>query len=144
MLAHVFHALRLLPVKSQCGTTSKEKECYKPLYSSPRNHVCKTPGLNLATSGFKLAASSAVISTSRIFTGSIIASIQSLAAPYRGSACASYDDLISSYSAFFSASESTFPPRSICFARTSAKVFAAEAPLITAYRAVGQANKNRG
>lgn len=53
------------------------------------NHVCKTPTLNSATSGFSAAASSACIIASRVSTGSIILSIQSLAAPYRGSVCSS-------------------------------------------------------
>ena len=58
-------------------------------YSVQRTHVWITPGLNLFTSGFRAHASSAVISTSRVFAGSMIASTHSRAAPYRGSACAS-------------------------------------------------------
>src|SRR5665213_357581 len=107
-------------------------------------HVCNTPTLNLSTSGFSAHASSAVINTSRVLAGSIIESIHNLAAPYRGSAWASYVALISSYSAFRFASSTTSPDRSICLARTSPRVLAADAPLITAYRAVGHANRNRG
>ena len=44
-------------------------------------HVCKTPGLNFGTSVFNAQASSATINTSRVFAGSMIASIHSLAAP---------------------------------------------------------------
>src|SRR2546423_9224498 len=52
--------------------------CYVLCGSS---YVCNTPTLNSATSGFRLAASSAVISACRVSTGSMILSIHSLAAP---------------------------------------------------------------
>ena len=96
MFLYKRNTLRLLPVKSQGGTAGEEKTCDKPNNRSPRDHVCNTPGLNFATSGFSAQASSAVINTSRVFAGSIIPSSHILAAPYRGSACESYVALISS------------------------------------------------
>jgi len=44
-------------------------------------HVCSTPGLNFGTSGFSAQASSASSRTSRVFAGSMMASIHSRAAP---------------------------------------------------------------
>ena len=45
------------------------------------NHVCKTPTLNSATSGFSAAASKACVIASRVSMGSMILSIQRRAAP---------------------------------------------------------------
>ena len=45
------------------------------------NHVCKTPTLNSATSGFSAAASRACVIASRVSMGSMILSIQRRAAP---------------------------------------------------------------
>jgi len=45
------------------------------------NHVCSTPTLNSATSGFSAAASSACVIASRVSMGSMILSIHNLAAP---------------------------------------------------------------
>jgi hypothetical protein len=45
------------------------------------NHVCSTPTLNSATSGFSDAASNACVIACRVSIGSIILSIQSRAAP---------------------------------------------------------------
>ncbi len=45
------------------------------------NHVCSTPTLNSATSGFRAAASRAWVMASRVSEGSIILSIHSRAAP---------------------------------------------------------------
>lgn len=46
-----------------------------------RDHVCSTPTLNSATSGFKAAASSACEIASRVSIGSMILSIHRRAAP---------------------------------------------------------------
>lgn len=45
------------------------------------NHVCSTPTLNSATSGFSATASSACMIASRVSLGSMILSIHSRAAP---------------------------------------------------------------
>ena len=45
------------------------------------NHVCSTPTLNSATSGFSAAASRACVMASRVSMGSMILSIHSRAAP---------------------------------------------------------------
>src|SRR4051812_48254631 len=50
--------VRLLPTKSQNSTAGEEKKCDEPNNRSSRDHVCKTPGLNFATSGFSAQASS--------------------------------------------------------------------------------------
>src|SRR5947209_10083750 len=63
--------------------------CSPCLGGENRFQVCNTPTLNFGTSGFNEAASSAVISASRVSRGSMILSIHSRAAPYRGSICSS-------------------------------------------------------
>jgi hypothetical protein len=57
------------------------QKCAPCLRVSVANHVCKTPTLNSATSGFNAAASSAWVMASRVSIGSIILSIHSRAAP---------------------------------------------------------------
>src|SRR5258708_4572120 len=50
-------------------------------------HVCRTPTLTSATSGFSDAASSACVIAWRVSMGSMILSIQRRAAPWSGSCC---------------------------------------------------------
>jgi hypothetical protein len=62
------------------------RECFMKKFApclrvSVVNHVCKTPTLNSATSGFNAAASSACVIAFRVSAGSIILSIHSRAAP---------------------------------------------------------------
>jgi len=83
--SHIPVAVIPVPDRPEPNPRGEQKTEQKREQGRPRDregaHVCNTPGLNRPTSGFSAQASSAVISTSRVRAGSMIASTHSRAAP---------------------------------------------------------------